>query len=218
MQMITFKSAAPQTPFAPSWNYVMGSDFIKKVDFKKVAQIILKKEKNLIKTLPRSYSKENLSSDGYTELGPNSLTSRSKAYNIFKWKEKEFQKIKKEILNFHEIFLNKLGIIFNKPLFLKGWANVMRKGQRIKPHLHAVHPQTYLSGHIVVQCNDTSTFYMNPVNQLNDPLVHESKNQVGMMTLFPACIPHYTNLHEGPDERITIAFDMSLKENKNDPI
>ena len=120
MQLITFKSPAPQTPFAPSWNYVMGSDFIKEVDFKKVAQIILKKEKNLIKTLPLSYNKESLNVDGYTDLGPNSLTSRHGGYNIFEWEEEEIQKIKKEVFGFHEIFLKQLNIIFKKPLFLKG--------------------------------------------------------------------------------------------------
>ena len=210
MQLNTFKSPPPQTPFAPSWHYVMGSDFIKKVNFKKVALIILKKEKDLIRTLPSSYSKENPSADGYTELGPNSLTSRYQSYNIFDWKEKEIQHLKKAIFAFHEIFLKHIKITFHKFLYLKGWANVMRKGQRIKPHLHAVHPQTYLSGHLVVQCNDTSTFYINPVNQINDPVVHEIKNQVGMITLFPACIPHYTSLHHGPNERITMAFDLSL--------
>ena len=215
MQLITFKSPPPETPFAPSWDHAMGSDFIKKVNFKKVAKIILKKEKDLIKAFPHSgsgyiISASGSSSDGYTDLGPESLTSRYKSYNIFKWKEKEIQKLKKEIFKFHEIFLKQLNITFDKPLFLKGWANVLRKGQRVKPHLHAVHPKTYLSGNITVQSNNTSTFYMNPVNQINDPVVHESKNQVGMMTLFPSCIPHYTNLHEGPHERITIAFDIAL--------
>ena len=57
MNLVTFKSPAPQTPFAPSWNYVMGSDFIKEINFKKVSDIILKKEKNLIKNLPPSYKK-----------------------------------------------------------------------------------------------------------------------------------------------------------------
>jgi hypothetical protein len=213
--MITFKSPVPETPFAPSWDYVIGWDFIKKVNFKKVAQIILKKEKNLIKTLPR-IDTEFLSADGYTDLGPNSLTSRYRSYNIFKWREKEIQKIKKEIFKFHEIFLKQLNITFNNPLFLKGWANVLRKGQQIKPHLHAVHPKTYLSGNLTVQCDNTSTFYINPVNQINHPAVHETKNQVGMMTLFPSCIPHYTNLHEVPDERITIGFDIGLGEDNDE--
>ena len=42
--------------------------------------------------------------------------------------------------------------------------------------------------------------------------VHEAKNQAGMVILFPSCIPHYTNLHEGSHERITIAFDIALRE------
>ena len=46
----------------------------------------------------------------------------------------------------------------------------------------------YLSGHLNVQVNDTSTVYMSPINQLNDPQVIDIKNKVGDMTLFPSYI------------------------------
>ena len=42
----------------------------------------------------------------------------------------------------------------------------------------------------------------------NEAFVHQSKNKVGKITLFPNYIPHFTNTHEGDNERITIAFDL----------
>ena len=84
----------------------------------------------------------------------------------------------------------------------------MRKGEKIKPHIHGIDPTTYLGGHICVQCDDTSTHYLNPINQINDPLTYESTNEVGKITLFQNNIPHYTDMHDSDKERVTIAFDL----------
>ena len=51
---------------------------------------------------------------------------------------------------------------------------------------------------------------MNPLNQLNDPEVYETKNKIGLLTLFPSTLPHYTNKHMSSEERITIAFGLKL--------
>ena len=59
-----------------------------------------------------------------------------------------------------------------------------------------------------VKTNDTSTYYMTSPNHLNEPEIHESKNEPGQLTLFQNCIPHYTDKAKG--QRITIAFDLSL--------
>ena len=36
----------------------------------------------------------------------------------------------------------------------------------------------------MVQCQDTKTIYVNPQNQINEPIKHESNNEVGKLTLF----------------------------------
>ena len=46
------------------------------------------------------------------------------------------------------------------------------------------------------------------MNQINDPETYKSKNEVGKITLFQNCIPHYTDIHQDEKERITIAFDL----------
>lgn len=88
----------------------------------------------------------------------------------------------------------------------------MRKGESIKSHIHMVTPQSYLTGHITVQSEGTSTYYINPVNQINDPEVMEVKNIAGRISLLPAYIPHYTDTHEGEKERISIGIDIIPKE------
>ena len=97
-----------------------------------------------------------------------------------------------------------------KPVYINGWANVMRKGEQIKTHIHNVDETCYLGGHICVACDQSSTFYINPVNTINDPEIFEIENKVGQITLFSNCIPHYTSKHGGDSERITMAFDMNI--------
>jgi len=93
----------------------------------------------------------------------------------------------------------------------------MRKGDKIKPHLHCTTPESYLGGHICVQTEGTSTHYINPINQINDPEIYTSKNEIGKITLFQSNIPHYTD-KVSKGERITIAFDLFLEKKGNNNI
>tara|TARA_R100001530_G_scaffold130775_1_gene101939 strand:- start:257 stop:904 length:648 start_codon:yes stop_codon:yes gene_type:complete len=213
MKIFTFKSEPPLTPFAPQWDYSFGYENISNlIDCPKIANLILSKEKNIIRKFPPTDFVSSV--DGYTNLGPNSLTSRYGYYNLIDWPEIEIKILQDRIVEFHHKFLKELNIKISNTLLIKGWANVMRKGEKINPHLHDVKPNSYLSGHVTIQCENTSTYYINPVNQLNEPEVKELKNVPGEITLFPSCMPHYTSLHQGLKERITIAFDIILKSEK----
>ena len=101
-------------------------------------------------------------------------------------------------------------------MWIQCWANVLRHGEEMKPHIHATHKYTYLGGHITVQSENTSTIYINPINQINNPETYESINTVGKLTIFQNNIPHYTTKHLGKRERISIAFDIIVDENYND--
>jgi hypothetical protein len=201
----SFKSKKPLTPFAPSWNYNFVKNNIKsKIDCYDFAQKILKWEPQI---LEKFSSHKN---DGYTSLGKDSLTSKHSFYNIFEIKDNSINILIKEVLDLHDEFLQKLKLPLPNKIKLKGWANVLRQGEKIEPHLHSVNPDSYLSGHFTIQCKNTSTFYINPVNQINDPEKIEIKNQVGELTIFPTCLPHYTSIHEDKSERITLAFDIHV--------
>ena len=215
IEIINFKSSLKNNVFAPEWHYVLCESQIKNINFKKISNLILKKEKIILK-LP--ITNKVGSSDGYTGLGNNSITARHNKFNVLTWKSKEIENIKNNIIFFHNNFLKKLNIKKPDNLYIQCWANVMRNGEQIKPHLHDISPDTYLGGHICVQCENTSTHYINPVNQINDPLIFSSKNEIGKITLFQNCIPHYTDIHKGKKERITIAFDLSLIKRSNNYI
>ena len=202
--IIRLKSPPKNNFFAPEWDYFIYEDIIKNVDFNKLSLFILKKEKEIVK----KYKYKD--GDAYTGLGKNSLSSRWKQYNVLKWKDPEIDKIKNNIIKAHDSLLEELKINNNK-LYIQCWAVVMRKGEKIKAHIHSTTPDSYLGGHICVQAEDTRTAYINPVNQINDPLIYYSKNDPGKITLFQQCIPHFTDTHKGDKERITIAFDLFLK-------
>ena len=72
-----------------------------------------------------------------------------------------------------------------------------------------------MGGHICVSAENTKTYYINPVNQIHNPLTHGSDNEIGKFTLFQNCIPHYTDKHMSDKPRITIAMDLSIIELKN---
>mgnify|MGYP003134703238 CR=1 FL=1 len=212
MRLIVFRSEPKENVFAPGWEFPIGEEFIPKINFKTLAKFILKKEKSLMtsatwnKKVSTYFEKSN--DDGYTGLGKNSLTSRYGSYNLLDFKHPEIKKLKKAILVCHERFLKALNIPLYPDLYIQCWANVMRKGEQIKPHIHGVHPHSYLGGQINVQVGDTATCYINPVNQINEPKIYRSKNEVGKCTIFQSCVPHYTDVHLSDTPRITIAFDL----------
>lgn len=208
MELLHFLCPPPKSPFAPQGRWVMAEEMINGVDYSKIASIILSKEKEIIESTQPS---KKTSQDGYTGLGPNSLTSRYESFNVFEWDDTEIQKLRRLVKNNYLIFLDKLRLRRPK-VWIQCWANVLRKGQKIEPHLHDVSPYSYLGGHVTVQCDKTSTVYINPPNQITDPETHESENKVGKLTLFQNSIPHYTSEHVGDTERITIAFDIVLDE------
>lgn len=210
MNIKQFRSEKPETIFAPWWIYVMGEERLINIDFKKIASLILTKEKEIIENTPEI--RDTANGDGYTGLGPNSLTSRYQSFNVLTWDDEEIQKLKVKIHEKYLEFLEQVGAPRRK-VWIQCWANVLRYGEEIKPHIHATHRYTYLGGHITVQSENTSTIYINPINQINHPETYESINTVGKLTLFQNNIPHYCTKHLGKKERISIAFDIIVDEN-----
>lgn len=210
-KIINFKSDPAISPFAPEWNYFLCESIIEDIDFSDLAKFILAKEKEILAQPPTI--RNGKFSDGNTGLGENSTTSRFDRFNVLNWDHPSIEKIKSNILNFHDKFLSCFQFKAPNDLYIQCWVNIMRKGEQIKPHIHSWQPECYLGGHICVQCEDTNTNYINPVNQINNPKVYESKNKVGKITLFQNCIPHYTDMHKGEEERITIAFDLEIADN-----
>ena len=209
MKVINFKSKPRNNSFAPEWNYFMAEKLIENINFKDIAKFLLNKKKEIL-SLPNTI-RQNKFSDGYTGLGENSTTAKYGNYNVFNWDNENIYKLKNNILTMHRKFLTFFKQKLPNELYIQSWVNIMKNGQKINPHFHDITPNCYLGGHVCVQVYDTSTYYINPINQINDPEIYDSKNQVGKITLFQNNIPHFTNEHKIKKERITIAFDLSLK-------
>ena len=206
--IINFKSNPKNNFFAPEWDYYLFESKIDKINFKDLSNFFLNKEQEIL-TLPYTV-KHNKITDGYTGLGKNSTTIRFNRYNVFNWKNENISLLKEIIINFHNKIINYFKLPPVNELYIQSWINIMRKGERIHPHIHGVRPDTYLGGHVCIQCDDTSTNYINPINQINDPEIYSSKNEIGKITLFQNNIPHFTDIQNQDNERITLAFDLSL--------
>ena len=209
MKFKRFASQPPVSPYAPRWDFRVGTSICEDIDTDSLSKFLLSKEKD-VKKLSTSVRVDGASSDGYTGLGSKSTTAKFQSYNILTWDHLEIKKLKLNIAKSVIVYNNECGNKTPDILWIQCWYNVLRFGQKIRPHQHSIYPNCYLSGHFNVQVNDTSTVYMSPINQLNDPEVIDIKNKVGDMTLFPSYIFHYTTPHYSFKPRITIAFDLNL--------
>ena len=203
MNITFFRSSPKKNIFAPAWEYVVGEDIITKVNFKTLAKLILKKEKTVL-----------------TSPTGNNLRSQyinwNKGYNLLDSKHPEIKKLQKAIIKAHIKFLEGLKVSLYPELYIQCWANVMRKGEKMTTHIHGIHEDAYLGGQISIQVGETTTYYMNPFNQIKDPQIYKSKNEVGKIVFYQTCLPHYTDAENSDIPRITIAFDLLV--NGNSPI
>ena len=212
MKFKRITSDSPLTPYAPQWDYTFGTTVFKNINLNILAQTCLEKEKE-IKKLPVMYgdykSPTNVN-DGNTGLGKNSTTSKYQSYNVLDWKTIETKQLKSNIVS---SLVEYTSYLKNSPFsetWITCWVNILRWGQRINPHLHAIGPDAYLSGHFNVQTGDTSTCYMSPINHLTCVNIVDYPNIPGEMILFPSYIHHYTTRHYSFKPRITVAFDLKL--------
>jgi hypothetical protein len=206
----TFENDIIRNPFNPNYKYhIFENNYFKELKINSLKSFILKNESKIIEKYKSNFDKLNKKSkwkDGGTGLGKNSLTSRSPFFNLLKYKETRH--IKKIIKSAHNQFLKEINLTYSGDLYVQCWANVMRKNEKINKHFHAINNWDYLSGHICVNTNGTSTNYCNP---FYDNLF-SSKNEIGKITLFPSWVKHYTDKVKYDEERITIAFDIRYDE------
>lgn len=192
-QVILFENDEPKTIFAPIYKWHMYEGEVKVGD---IRDTILSKEKEVINS-------HEYESDWNTGLGKDSMTSRSSSYNLLKWEEADH--IRDIIRNSHDNLITTIDPnMWEDKIYVQCWANVLRKGQKIKPHQHWNSKYTYLGGHICLDDYETQTYYINPYTKKT----FDTKNLKGKVYLFPNWLGHYTDTYEGDDVRVTIAFDI----------
>ena len=188
-------------------DYILKTDLIKKYDFKNV---IIDCVHNILKNDSLSNRTQTLITNGYQTSG-----------NLFAnedFNTKEIQKIihteiKKYFLKFKD---SKEGFIKNWPnnYNLKGWLICLKKGGKLKAHMHE---SGWLSGSIYVNVpqklqTDSGNLVVcidENENEKNNNKYKKSIDVVsGSLCLFPSSLLHYTIPFEAEEERIVLAFDM----------
>lgn len=201
MTLIEWKSNTPTNIFAPNWNIKFWNEIIFSDDvLGKIKTTILNKEKEII----NKYS--NVVNDGGTGLGANSLTSKFSKFNILRWKYDWVDTVTNSSI---EAIKTMCGEDMPRKIYSQCWANVMRFGDQIQPHWHSSYEHSFLGCHITIAAENTKTYYENPYNKNN---VYSSDNIVGSMNIFPSYLIHWTDIHLGDTERITLAMDFLTEE------
>jgi len=201
-KIIEWKSEKPRTKFAPCWDipfYI--DDIFDQKDLSEVKRVVLAMEKPII----NSY--REISNDGGTGLGPNSLTSKFSKFNIFTWEFDWVHKLKKSVINGIKTLEEPDEI--SQKIYAQCWANVMRHGEKIQPHWHGSSKDCYLGAHITICSENTSTHYQNPYDKFD---VKKLKNTAGSLTIFPGYLMHWTDYYMGDSQRISLAMDIVLEE------
>ena len=160
------------------------------INIRRLSRQILKNEPKIIEKYPST-------SDGGTNLGINSLTSRFCHFNILDWWGTK--SLKKCIREGYEEYTK----IIDTPLYVQCWANVMRKNEKIDCHSHSISKHIgehhHLCGNLCVKVDGSISTYYD-----GNPIL----NKEGQMSFFAAYVDHWTDAYRGNEERITVAFDI----------
>ncbi|MBK0400820.1 hypothetical protein H0I76_16590 [Limibaculum sp. M0105] len=205
MPLKRLKSPPARSPFAPSWEIPL---YLEKLDdaglLAAIRETVLAREAELKRKIPARPIAGI--ADG--------LTSRWHGFNIFTWPEPPMRAFHDFVRGSYRAYLAALGVPRQR-VFVQGWANVVRGGEKFAPHCHDQSPYAYLSGNFTVACTDTQTIYFPPFLYQGAPRIDRSvpvRNEPGLMTLFPSTILHETSVHTDGTERITLAFDVFLQD------
>ena len=197
---LTFFSTKPLSPLGLGVPYWQWRSDILTFDEKETCKFLLQTEKEIIKKHPPS-------ADGGVYL-PYSLGARYKFFNFFNFEHPTAKVLQKFIRDNVKLFLQEFPNKFDtSQLAISCWYNVLRKWEKIAYHAHADNSnlgESFISGHLTVACEDTSTHYYSMCKKNHWKI----KNVPGSRILFPSYIPHETEVHYGEHPRIMIAFDI----------
>jgi len=198
-------SPAPKTPFAPRWRVPMFVDKWQRPDLVgELRDLILAKEDSL-KQASRPVAISGVE-DG--------LTAHWHAFNIFAWPEAPAREMAAFVRQAYLGYLSGLGVP-RQPVFVQGWANVLRSEETLSPHAHDLTESSYLSGNMCLTENGTETRYYAPYSYARslDPAKSMAlRNEPGALVLFPSSLFHETTPNRSGAPRVTIGFDIFLED------
>lgn len=191
-----FKSEHPMTPYAPSYDYIITQSVWNDSDkIDTIRNFLLSKEKDILKL--------DFRNDGGTGLNDSNITTRHSNYNVFDYGKEvpEFNDLLEFMKNSWWDYI-KQDDTQDFALQINAWFNVLRKGQKMNYHNHNSSCGAYLSGNMHLDDYHTKTNY----SYMN---VHYPIDNVkGGLVLFPSVISHGTDVYNGEEPRVSIAFDL----------
>ena len=194
MKLFYLKSELPKTELAPNYKYVILESQLSDTNLILLREEILNREKQI--TDGRDISK-----------------SRYRFFDKNFWHRPIIQSLENEIKEHVLKYLGYQLLDIPNELYIQSWINVMRNDQSIDIHQHDYTEHSFISGNICITTQDTKTHYVNPNNYFTlNKQAHHSENKPGKITIFPSVLPHYTDEYKGDKERITIAFDIFVKD------
>ena len=130
-----------------------------------------------------------------------------KRYNIFSWKTESTKFLQHSIARMYHEYCNALEFPKERPndLWIKGWAVLLKPGDKISKHSHCYHENAFLSGNLMVSPNETTTDYDIPhLSHYYGPW--KCENKPGRITLFPSWVLHKVDPTE--EYRVSVGFDL----------
>ena len=205
----------PETPFAPNFRipiYDSGSG----ADANNIALInkyVLDMERKII-------AKEALiSSVPKSETDPYKYTQHWKQHNLLDDqpppaddgtvtrfpKDPSMDYLFKLLRRNYLQFLRETGHDRRK-VWIHCWANILRDGEFISPHTHSVAANAYLAGTLYLSRTTNGIFKI-----YKEGTTYEVMPNPGHIIIFPSCLTHYSEKHEGKWARVSLAFDIVVE-------
>lgn len=207
---VEFKS---NSEMLPKFQLPMVVSDIKIELVKEIENIVDVEERNILDMYPPFLHKEtNINPEAETGL-EDWVTNRAFEYNFLKMVDKYpiLNDLKTSIREAYDEYSHNMNLSPVAP-YIQMWFNVLRKDGRFFTKHHHAHParigdplNAYISGHVCIRAENTSTYYYNPFIQ-DDGI--GMKNKPGNITLFPSWVLHSTDQNKSEQTRITLAFDI----------
>ena len=168
------------------------------IDLSSVARYLLSKEAYIMDNYP-------FVSDFGTLL-PTNITTRSGGYNVFSFipdcpdLEVVLNHIRHQYYNY--ISVKGMADLAVCPA-INCWVNILRVGEQVHEHSHADMEESFVSGALSIQVENTETYY-----KRNGEVIETVLNTNGDLSLFPCNLYHGTTIHQSVEPRITLGMDI----------
>lgn len=196
--LFRFPSIERVSPFAlPFEDFNMGM-FKLEFDANELYYFLMEEEPNILKFESHHET---------TGLNDDAISSRWDKYNLFTRYEGNplIDNIRDQVLTSISRYA-RLTNNMSERVFIHCWYNAVRKGKFIAEHQHDFGTYSYLSGNIFVKGYDKQSETQYSICNRDEKL--QVKNNSGDFTLFPAWVPHETNVYRGEQPRITIGLNI----------